>query len=263
MKEIFNLAKNSVTLSKEEELELVKKIEETQDMQAKQRLIECNLRLVIWVAKKYRGRGLSLLDLIQEGSIGLVKAVDKYNYHHGNRFAAYAVWWIRQTITRAIYNHGKEIRLPVHMSKYVKKVCEVSHVLSQKYGHEPTVEEIAKAANLSIARVQKVLESQSNSASLDNRNENNVRLGDLVESRISEESAASETAEMYELFKKEIYKIIETLDYREREIIKLRYGLEDGYSYSLKEVAVIFNLTSERVRQIERNTIKQIRKIVA
>jgi len=224
---------------------------------AKQQLSGGNLRLVVSIAKKYRNRGLSFLDLIQEGNTGLMRAVDKYEYRRGFKFSTYATWWIRQAITRSIADQARTIRIPVHMIETMSNIREVMKGLSQDLGREATLEEIATTADLSVAETRRVLKISRRPISLDRP------VGDSEESTFGEfiEDAAAESpvsAATQEMLKDKIDSVLQTLTYREREIIKLRYGLGDGYTYTLEEVGRIFNVTRERVRQIEAKAIRKL-----
>jgi len=224
---------------------------------AKQELSGGNLRLVISIAKKYRNRGLSFLDLIQEGNTGLMRAVDKYEYRRGYKFSTYATWWIRQAITRAIADQARTIRIPVHMIETMSNIRNVCKKLLQEMGREPTLEEIAEEAGLSIAETRRVLKISRHPISLDRP------IGDGEDSFlcdfIEDEGAESPvTAATHEMLKDKIESVLQTLTYREREIIKLRYGLGDGYTYTLEEVGRIFDVTRERVRQIEAKAVRKL-----
>jgi RNA polymerase primary sigma factor len=237
-------------------VEIVKKrFAEYED--AKRALSGGNLRLVVSIAKKYRNRGLSFLDLIQEGNTGLMRAVDKYEYRRGYKFSTYATWWIRQAITRAIADQARTIRIPVHMIETMSKLRNVSKKLLQEMGREPTIEETAKAAGISIEETRRVLKISRHPISLDRPvgESEDSYFGDFIEDDSAESPVSAATQEM---LKDKIEQVLKTLTYREREIIKLRYGLGDGYTYTLEEVGRIFKVTRERVRQIEAKAVKKL-----
>ena len=224
---------------------------------AKQELSGGNLRLVVSIAKKYRNRGLSFLDLIQEGNTGLMRAVDKYEYRRGFKFSTYATWWIRQAITRSIADQARTIRIPVHMIETMSSIRDTMKKLSQKLGREPTLEELANAADLSVEETRRVLKISRKPISLDRPvgESEESTFGEFIEDETAESPVNVATKEM---LKDKIENVLETLTYREREIIKLRYGLGDGYTYTLEEVGKIFNVTRERVRQIEAKAIRKL-----
>ena len=225
--------------------------------ETKRLLASGNLRLVVSIAKKYRNRGLSFLDIIQEGNTGLMRAVDKYEYRRGYKFSTYATWWIRQAITRAIADHARTIRIPVHMIETMSKLRTVSKELLQKLGREPTIEEIATETALSVSEARRVLKISKHPISLDRPigESEDSYFGDFIEDETAESPVQSAT---HEMLKERIDEVLKTLTYREREIIKLRYGLGDGYTYTLEEVGRIFKVTRERVRQVEAKAIRKI-----
>ncbi len=225
--------------------------------QAKRELSGGNLRLVVSIAKKYRNRGLSFLDVIQEGNTGLMRAVDKYEYRRGYKFSTYATWWIRQAITRAIADHARTIRIPVHMIETMSKLRNISKRLVQELGREPTVTEIAKEAGMTIAETRRVMKISRHPISLDRPvgESEDSYFGDFIEDDSAESPVESAGTEM---LKDRIEEVLKTLTYREREIIKLRYGIGDGYTYTLEEVGRIFKVTRERVRQVEAKAIRKL-----
>ena len=229
----------------------------TEYEQAKRELSGGNLRLVVSIAKKYRNRGLSFLDLIQEGNTGLMRAVDKYEYRRGYKFSTYATWWIRQAITRAIADQARTIRIPVHMIETMSKLRNVSKKLVQQLGREPTIEETAQEAGISYEETKRVLKISRHPISLDRPvgESEDSYFGDFIEDESAESPVSAATQEM---LKDKIESVLKTLTYREREIIKLRYGLGDGYTYTLEEVGRIFKVTRERVRQIEAKAVRKL-----
>jgi len=225
--------------------------------QAKRELSGGNLRLVVSIAKKYRNRGLSFLDIIQEGNTGLMRAVDKYEYRRGYKFSTYATWWIRQAITRAIADHARTIRIPVHMIETMSRLRNISKRLVQELGREPSIEEIADQAGMSVSEARRVLKISRHPISLDRPvgESDDSYFGDFIEDETAESPVVSAGTEM---LKDRIEEVLKTLTYREREIIKLRYGIGDGYTYTLEEVGRIFKVTRERVRQVEAKAIRKL-----
>jgi len=225
--------------------------------ETKRTLSSANLRLVVSIAKKYRNRGLSFLDIIQEGNTGLMRAVDKYEYRRGYKFSTYATWWIRQAITRAIADHARTIRIPVHMIETMSRLRTAGKTLLQKLGREPTIEEIALEADMTIEETRRVLKISKHPISLDRPigESEDSYFGDFIEDNDIDSPVASAAQEM---LKERIDAVLNTLSYREREIIKLRYGIGDGYTYTLEEVGRIFKVTRERVRQVEAKAIRKM-----
>jgi len=243
-------------------VELRKRVEITRRVfgeyeEAKRNLSGGNLRLVVSIAKKYRNRGLSFLDIIQEGNTGLMRAVDKYEYRRGYKFSTYATWWIRQAITRAIADHARTIRIPVHMIETMSKLRNISKQLLQEYGREPDIGEIARRARMPVGEARRVLKISRHPISLDRPvgESEDSYFGDFIEDETVESPVSTATQEM---LKDRIEQVLKTLTYREREIIKLRYGIGDGYTYTLEEVGRIFKVTRERVRQVEAKAIRKL-----
>ena len=253
LKEIGNVP----LLTTEQEVELAKRVE-AGDEEAKKQLTEANLRLVVSIAKKYVGRGMPFLDLIQEGNMGLMKAVDKFDYTKGYKFSTYATWWIRQAITRGIADTGRTIRVPVHMVETINKTLRMTRTLLQELGREPTPEEVAERLNVSVSRVREVLKISRDPVSLDTPigEEDDSHLGDFIE----DDSALSPAdSAAFSMLRAELATALESLTDRERQVVKLRFGLEDGRARTLEEVGKEFNVTRERIRQIEAKALRKLK----
>ena len=244
-------------LSADEEKELAIRMEEG-DEEAKKRLAEANLRLVVSIAKRYVGRGMLFLDLIQEGNLGLIKAVEKFDYRKGFKFSTYATWWIRQAITRAIADQARTIRIPVHMVETINKLIRISRQLLQEYGREPTPEEIAKEMGISETKVREIIKIAQEPVSLETPigEEEDSHLGDFIP---DEDAPAPAEAASFALMKEQLMDVLDTLTPREEKVLRLRFGLDDGHQRTLEEVGKEFNVTRERIRQIEAKALRKLR----
>jgi len=253
LKEIGKVA----LLTAEEEIDLAKRME-AGDEEAKQRLCEANLRLVVSIAKRYVGRGMLFLDLIQEGNLGLIKAVDKFDWRKGYKFSTYATWWIRQAITRSIADQARTIRIPVHMVETINKLIRISRQLLQEFGREPTPEEIALEMDISEEKVREILKIAQEPVSLETPigEEEDSHLGDFIP---DDDVPAPADAAAFSMLKEQLVEVLDTLTEREQKVLRLRFGLDDGRARTLEEVGKRFDVTRERIRQIEAKALRKLR----
>ena len=244
-------------LSQEEELEIARRMAEG-DGKAKQQMTEANLRLVVSIAKRYVGRGMQLLDLVQEGNLGLLKAVDKFDYSKGYKFSTYATWWIRQAITRAIADQARTIRIPVHMVETINRVIRTAHSMVQTLGREPTAQEIAKEMNMEVSKVEEILKIAQEPVSLETPigEEEDSHLGDFVQDDVTVQPAE---AASYTLLREQLEEVLKSLTPREEQVLRMRFGLVDGKAHTLEEVGKEFDVTRERIRQIESKALRKLR----